>query len=343
MALLFVDGFDHSGATNTIHFTKYSDGSGAGISTSSPRTGLGRLNLGNSFGYVTTKPLTASGGCVVGCAIRVDVDDATADSGPILHVREGGTTHLRLEFTTSRTLRVVRGDGTVLATGTTVLPLGTWVYVELKTVIHDSAGTYAVRLDGVAEAALTGSGADTRNGGTGVWDRIHLIGIGGGGFQFSLDDLYVCDTSGAAPQNDFLGPCQVETLLPQTGNGSNAGLTPSTGTDHGALVDENPPNTSDYNSSATVGAKDTYTLPSLALTGAILGIQTNLYAAKSDAAARQVCAVVRTGGTDYDGANVAPTTTFSYYSEPRPVNPQTGLAWTTADIDALEVGMKVTV
>jgi hypothetical protein len=161
-----------------------------------------------------------------------------------------------------------------------------------------------------------------------------------------FDDVYVCDTNGAAPRNNFLGSVKIETLLPQTdavSAGSNAGLTPSTGTDHGAMVDENPPNTSDFNSASTVGLKDTYQYPTMTLTGTVYGVQTNLYVNKSDAVARQVCAVVRPVSTDFDGANVSPTTSFIYFSEIRAQNPQTSADWLVSDITALQVGMKVTV
>ena len=337
MALLFMDSFDHSGTVSSSHATKYGVSNSLTVTSSTVRTGTGALQLASSFDG-TTKPLPASGGFVVGLALRLAA--APSSLNPLIEVREGTTVHLAVYADTSSRLLVRQGSGTTLATGTTVLVLNNWYYLEFKGTIHDTTGSYALRIDGVAE--VSGSGVDTRNGGTtGQWDRVRIAGLTSSTSTF-LDDFYVCDQSGAAPTNDFLGVIKIECVLPQTGNGTNVGLTPSTGTDHGALVDENPPNTTDYNASATVGAKDTYNLPSLALTGAILGIQTNLYVGKSDTAARSVCAVVRTGGADFDGASVSPGTTFGYFSEARALNPATGLAWTTADFDALEAGMKVT-
>jgi hypothetical protein len=342
MALLFLDGFDHFGSVgDPVATGKWA--SGSSLSTQPvPRTGTHALRLVTpGTGEIISKGLPASGGVVVGVAVQLSATSAgTAD---LLQVREGVTVHLAVGLTAGMLLTVKRG-ATVLATGTTVLALNTWYYLELKGTIDDTTGSYAVRIDGVAEAALTATGVDTRNGGaTGQWDRVRLGCLATNTY---VDDLYVCDTSGAAPRNTFLGVCKIETLYPQTdavAAGSNAGLTPSTGTDHGALVDEPAPNTSDYNSSPTVGLKDTYNYPSLSLTGTILGVQTNLYVAKSDAAARQVCAVVRAGGTDYDGANLAPLTTFSYFSEVRAQNPNTAADWTSADIANLQAGMKVTV
>jgi len=343
MALLFFDGFDHVGTTNAVLVTKYLSANAGTVATANtPRTGTQVLEFTVSTQDVITKVLPVSGGFVVGVALySTSVWNAAQD---LIQIREGSTVHLALGSDgTSNQKFVVRRGSTVLATGTTVLTLNAWYYIEFKGTIDDVTGTYSVRIDGVTEAALTASGVDTRNVGTGVWDRVRLAPMGGGAHR--LDDFYVCDQSGAAPRNTFLGPIKVETLYPQTdavAAGSNAGLTPSTGTDHGALVDETAPNTTDYNSSATVGLKDTYNYPSPALTGSILGIQTNLYVAKSDTNARQVCAVVRAGGVDYDGASVAPSTAFSYFSEVRQQNPNTSADWTATDITNLQAGMKVT-
>jgi hypothetical protein len=339
MALLFFDGFDHYGTGDPAALGKWATASVAAAQSTVPRTGTHHLRISGG-GFLVSKPFPTSGGVVVGTAFHLP--SVAGGATNLLEVREGTTVHLAVSITAGMLLTVKRGT-TVLATGTTVLAINGWYYLELKGTIHDTTGSYEVRLDGVAEPNLTASGVDTRNAGTtGQWDRVVLAGIVTNSYY---DDFYLCDQSGAAPRNTFLGPVKIETVYPQTdavAAGSNAGLTPSTGTDHGALVDETTPNTSDYNSSPTVGLKDTYQYPALSLTGAILGIQTNLYAAKSDAAVRTVCAVVRAGGTDYDGANVSPLTTFSYFSEVRAQNPNTSADWTSADVGSLEVGMKVT-
>jgi hypothetical protein len=344
MALLFFDSFDHYGdGGDLVGLGKWdSTGSTSGAATNVlARTG-GFAARWAVTGDTISKAYPASGGIVVGFALQLAAT-VTTPANDLLQVREGTTVHLALSLTTGNVFTIKRG-ATVLATGTTALALDNWYYIELKATIHDTTGSYEVRIDTVAE--LTASGVDTRNGGaTGQWDRVRIAGQISGNFCY-VDDFYLCDTSGSAPRNTFLGPVKVEALLPLTdavAAGSNAGLTPSTGTDHGALVDETVPNTTDYNSASSVGAKDTYHYPSLTLTGTIVGIQTNLYVAKSDATARQVCAVVRAGGVDYDGANVSPLTTFSYLSEVRAQNPNTGTEWTTSDITSLEAGMKVTV
>lgn len=334
MALLFIDGFDHMVGSTGLS-SKWGTVGGT-VSTASARSGAVGLNVTSTQ---ISKALPASGGFVFGVAVKV-IGTVLWGSYDLLQARESTTVHLTLSTNGSNQLCVKRGS-TVLATGTTFLAQNNWYYIEFKGVIDSVAGSYAVQIDGVAEPNLSATAVNTRNGGTtGQWDRLALNGS-----NHNFDDLYVCDLSGSA-NNDFLGSCKVETrmaladfVLP----GSNHGLTPSTGTDHGALVDETTPNASDYNYSDTVGTKDTYKLPALAFTpsGAVYGIQTNLFVAKSDSGTRTVCAVVRSGGTDYDGTGFVPSTSFGFRSEIRQVNPATGLPWTVADLNALEVGMKI--
>jgi hypothetical protein len=262
----------------------------------------------------------------------------------LMEIRETTTTHLVISVSAAGIPSIKRGT-TVLATSTVPIPTNSWVYLELGFVIHGTTGSYELRVDGVADPALTATGVNTQNGGTGAWNRMAFFGTstvsGSGANGQFIDDVYVCDASGSAPRNTFLGSVKIEALIAQTGNGSNVGLTPSTGTDHGALVDDPVPNITDYNGSATVGAKDTYNLPSPVLTGEVLAVQVNLFASKSDTGGRKVCSVVRLGGVDYDGPNLSLTTSWTYVTDivPRPG----GGEWTTADLIALEAGMKVTV
>jgi hypothetical protein len=352
MALLFIDGFDHSGTNTTAHDTKYSAvgpqyhtlqlAPGAPV-----RTGTGSMMLyspyltdGDSWLQVRVEG-HGTGAAIMGVALHMQ--SAPVANAKLFEVREGASIiHMILRVTAGAQLQVVRGDGTVLATGSTVLVTDNWYYIEFKTVLHDTTGSYKVRIDGVDAPGLSATNVDTQNSATGLWDRVR-IGATAGGPTTHVDDLYVADGSGSAPNNDLLGICRVETLLPQTGNGFNAGLTTSSGTDHGALVDEVPPNTTDFNASAIVGAKDTYNYPALTLAGSVLGIQTNLYVNKSDVGPREVCPVLRVVGVDYDGASVQPLTTYTYLHEIHPRNPSTTLGWTVADVAALEAGMKITV
>ncbi|MFH1133543.1 MAG: hypothetical protein V1735_03570 [Nanoarchaeota archaeon] len=50
--------------------------------------------------------------------------------------------------------------------------------------------------------------------------------------------------------------------------------------------------------------------------------------------------LIRSGGTNYLGSLKSLTSSYAYYSETYTTNPATGSAWTIAQVDALEAGMK---
>lgn len=335
MALLFFDGFDTATTAANI-VLKYSTSVGVGRATG--RTGINCLDWLAVSGEVKTKTLPVSGTtAIIGVAIKTTGFGSTSN---IIEVYEGSTLHMAVGIDGSGHLLVLRNT-TTLATSSSTISTNTWYYVEFKTVIHDSTGTYEVRVDGSTFGGLTATGQDTRNGGSGTWDAVALGGFSSG----QSDDLYICDGSGSL-NNDFLGDSKVETLLPQTdavAAGSHADFTPSTGTDHGALVDETNPNTSDYNSSSTVGHIDSYNYPSLTLTGTIRGVQVSPFHAKTDAGARTVSTMTRVASTDYvnGGTAISPPTTFGYDTQVFETNPNSGVAWTASDVNSAEFGLKI--
>lgn len=344
MALLLIDGFDH---WNSGNHNKWLYNNFMSPSSGAARTGTQGLSGGIGGPYVFTKFYTTDGGIVCGFAFR----SSLSSTGVIFSVRENNIVHLTLELSGSlglsfgtvgpsgRTLTLKNGGGATLGTSVTQLIASCWYYIELKATIAD-AGSYELKIDGVTEASVTGSG-DTRNGGAGTWDQVVMQSPTN---STQMEDFYLCDTSGPAPYNSFLGVCKVETLWPQTdavAAGTYNTLTPSTAADHGALVDEANPNTTDYNGSATVDAKDSYQYPPSTAVNPILAVQVNPYMAKSDTSGQQVRPFLRLGTTDYDLPVTSLDTTYHFRSAVMGLNPVTGLAWTVADIATLQAGMKV--
>ncbi|MBI4302975.1 MAG: hypothetical protein HY665_01355 [Chloroflexi bacterium] len=50
---------------------------------------------------------------------------------------------------------------------------------------------------------------------------------------------------------------------------------------------------------------------------------------------------IKTNGTEYDGSQVTVTTSYTAYSFQWDTNPQTDLAWTWSEIDALQIGVRI--
>jgi hypothetical protein len=157
-----------------------------------------------------------------------------------------------------------------------------------------------------------------------------------------FDDLYVCDGTGSAPANDFLGDCRVEAIFP-SGNGNSSVLVGSDGnsTDNYLLVDEAAPNTTDYVESSTVTDKDTYAYGNLAATtGTVFGVQPVPFAAKTDAGTRSIVSVARVSATEVDSAAKTLSTTYTYYPDVREAKPGGG-AWAIGDVNGAEFGVKI--
>ena len=121
-------------------------------------------------------------------------------------------------------------------------------------------------------------------------------------------------------------------------------MTPSTGANY-ACVDDVPPNTTDYVQSNVAGTKDLYNLTTVtqAAGETVKGVMAwGAFLQVTQGNQIQGKVGIKTGGTEQWGAakdltyNAWKAVLKSFGS----LNPTTGLAWTQADIDALQVGVQ---
>jgi len=277
----------------------------------------------------------------------------TQTLGPaIIVVADSGTSQVYVRLNPNLTISLLRGgaynsDGTVLATSTAALTLGVFAYVEFKGVIDPSTGSVSLHVNGVAAGWPTFSG-NTRATANSTWNSVAVgnaamdVGTPGVMANIDLDDLYVLDQSGSAPWNDFLGDCRVDPRYP-TAAGATTGWTPSAGANWSTVKETAPNGDTDYNSTSTVGVTDTFTVQDVAVPGAtVYGVQHCLSMKKMDAGACTVAPVVRPSGTDYVGADITPSTAYSYGLAINQTNPATGVQWTEAGFNAAEFGYKKT-
>ena len=224
-----------------------------------------------------------------------------------------------------------------IASGTTVLAPNTWYYLEFKLVVGTS-GSCELHLNGVPGEipSTTGNFGATNIG------ALQLVCLAISDItDVSFDDLYILDTTGSSPQNNFLGDVVVETLFPNA-DGSHLDWIPNPAGTHFNKVNQTiPDGDTTYVSSINPGDIDTYTVGSLAtLSGTVFGVCTNLYARKDDAAGRQVAPVIREAGTDHVGTTTGGlTTSYLYYRQLYQTDPA-GAAWTIASVNGAEYGVK---
>jgi hypothetical protein len=345
MALLFCDSFDHySSAQAGRKWTEIH--SSIVINTTNGRRSTGSLRNDNSTTRYARKTLgTNAATLIVGFAIKITGGITTA--GYIFAMGDAGADQMTLLINTDATISVRRSTTNVATSAAALNVSGAYQYLEFK-VVHSATGSYEVRLNG--SNILSASGVDTTSTTNNYANQISffhratnaLTGFGAG-TSVDIDDVYVCDGTGSA-NNDFLGDVRVDAFLPN-GNGNSSQLVGSDGnsTDNYLLVDESPAtDNTDYVESSTVSNKDTYSFANMAHTPATInGVQINLQAVKTDAGFRSMQPVIRSGGSDTDGAARALGTSYLILSEIAETDPNTAAAWTQSGFDNAEFGAKV--
>ena len=155
------------------------------------------------------------------------------------------------------------------------------------------------------------------------------------------------DNSDGAGKTSALGDTHIEALVAVADSieaGTHADFTPKTGSDHGAMVDDNPPDgDTTYNESTTPGNLDSYKYPDLTniISGTIHGINILLNARKTDdIATRQIATLIVEGGSDYAGTSQAISSSYQYWNQIYSINPDTSNAYTVTEVNALDVGIK---
>lgn len=340
MALLFMDGFDAKDPG--IKWKPSYGGYGGWGAGSSSYFRAGRFGSGTSLEIRRYSSYTAwmqtsftpSSLLTVGFAAKLDANYQFL----LLYGDDSVTLHLSLRNNSTGTIDVLRGSTVIASAPADSYSPGIWHYWEVQASVDSTAGRVIVRIDGSKVIDFTGN---TRNGGTSVMlDTLKLTGNGATDPGVTLDDLYILNSTGTT-NNDFLGDVRVQSLVPN-GAGSFTQFVPTGATENWQNASDVPYNTTRYNSSDTVGDRDTYTLTdTLSGTGAVYGVQTNMIAAKGDAGSAGLKSVLISDGTTHYGPdrnlNASPIQSRVIYDQ----NPATGSAWTVSSVDNLEIGAEV--
>lgn len=345
--LLYIDSFDHYTTADIAE--KWP--SFGGVSNSQLLIGaFGRhssqgVNFASSSGFLRRGLPPGTTAFVIGFSFTRD--SGTNENHIVEFAQNDLIKHLSLGIDGSNHLFASRGGstgignvGTKLGTGPTVLSYDFSYYVEFKGVIHDTAGSVTLRLNGVDELVLTG--IDTRNAGTGLLDIVTICGVPNS--AWFLDDLYLLDQLGPPPCNDFLGDVRVDARLPN-GAGVTSGWTPNSAVANFTTVDDPISNDDiDYVAATVSGLTDVYNVQNVAVPSAtVFGVQVVMHVKKNDAGVCVVAPVIRHGGQNYPGAPINPGTQYAYgvqtFGLNPGINPGTGGLWTEADFNAAEFGI----
>jgi hypothetical protein len=141
-----------------------------------------------------------------------------------------------------------------------------------------------------------------------------------------------------------LGDIVVETLYPNGNGNANQWLgSDGDSTNNYLLVNETgAPVTTDYVADSVSGHQDMYTLTDLVhTTGTVLGVCHSAYAAKTDAVNARQIKLVNRRAADTKSVALDLTTTYTGYQYALAQDPETGAAWTIANVNSLQSGVEV--
>jgi len=264
-------------------------------------------------------------------AIRLRANSFGSGNGAYIAFMDGSTVQSCIAFP-SGTITAYRGyRGTSLGTGGTI-STGVNHLIEVRAVIHDTAGIFQVKVDG--ELVIDVSTVDTQISASATINQI----------RFGVTE-YVSPTAGfidnvIIDDSDWIGSTLIEVISP-TGAGNSTDWDASAGSNY-ECVDEIPVSDTDYVSTNVVDEVDLYALGDL--TGDVAEVkcvQVQATVASEGAPTPTKLDVgIRTNSTDYFGTGQTPGTSFDPITKLWEVNPNTTNAWTESEINALEAGIK---
>lgn len=323
---LGIEGFDLYSATVTPATRWNDDGASMQAGRFAGQCARLTLNRGLSTGIATT----ASFAC--GFALRLGGYEV---AGGAVHfaLRNGSTIITQFGVNSNGAILIGRTNFTTelqSQSADNLILLNVWNYIEISITRHASTAAIVVKVNGTTVINDT-----NKNTGAADWNSIKFQSQGGQNIDF--DDIWWRDDT-----TTLLGERRVETLYP-TSDTAEADFTPSTGTDHFAVVDEATANgDTDYLSSATVGHKDRFGFGNLSSTpGTIDAIQTVFFARKDDATTRELRSCLKSGATEVNGATKAMTSNYQWFGDVFTTDPDTAGAWAASAVNAIEAGVEV--
>jgi hypothetical protein len=338
MSLLVFEGFDVSDVPSPPWST--TTGGTATRATPGRNSTSHRIDTGGNYTRLLLSANYAT--LIVGCAMY---RPGTVTTDDILWFEDHLTSvaHLTVQMRSDGAIRVYRGggdSGTNLGESATgLITANTWFHLEFKATIDDTAGIAVVRINGIT--ALSLSSLDTRNGGGAYVNRIGFGGIDGISTLY-VDDVYVCDTTGTY-NNDFIGDASVVALYPD-GAGQYSEWTPSAGSNWQNVDEQGTPNDdTDYNSAGDVNTRDLYNMTPLPITsGAVHGVKIDGTLKKTDTGTRGVKLMMRNGTTETESSEFPLNTAYTRHeSIVYETNPHTSAPFTIAEVNAIQMGQKV--
>jgi len=345
MALRHIDSFDLYGTSQILNrYTSTLLGANASVTIQS---GQGRqsqsLRISHASGGTSTVALTKTIDSQSTWSTHFGMKTTTfASQRDFLSFRDAGSIQVELLINTDGTISATR-NGTVLGTTSLSLSINVYYHIQCKVVIHDTTGSVLIKINNAEALNLTS--IDTKNTANATANQIYLGNnrLSVNSYTMDIDDLIITDGTGSSPYNGLMGDKRVDAAL-CNGDGSTTEFTLSTGSSHFALLDENPPVTTDYAESSTVNHVELLTFPDLpTLTSATVdAVQILMFANNPEGGGRTIAGHVKSSAATATGSGFALTVGATYYADIFTQDPNTAGAWTQTTVNAAEFGAKIT-
>ncbi len=280
---------------------------------------------------------------IVGFAVSAPIGTIAASTQFLNIVSSTGGVQFVVDVTIAGRIRILTAaGGSVLAESSDgAWPAGaTYQYLEIK---FSCTGddTVQVRINGSDVIAST-SGLNLRQSGAGGFGRLYFKAATTNGATTFFDDVYVLDSSGDAPFNDFLGDLKVDGHL-FTADGLTD-WTSNKANHFDAIDDIAFTYATYYNESDTVGEQDSYEITPHDM-ATIRAVTIRAYCRNPGGGTGKMKPFTKIGGTLYYGTEITlPADTsdlreYTWYTNP---SAAPGTAWTKAALTSAEFGWETT-
>lgn len=257
-----------------------------------------------------------------------------------------------ISVTSTGAIEVYRGSlaGTVIATSANVLTALAYnfveVFIDLGNGSSPSDGAVEVRVNGVT--VIDVDTVDTQaTANANIAQMTFNACATGSMLTMDMADLYICNEAGSH-NNDFLGDTQWLDIVP-TADTAATDWTRNTGSnDYDAIDDTTPDGDTTYISATVAGQISRFGLGDLPATiSTVVAVVSKVMARKTDAGTANLEVSLRStlGSPDVDvsGADRPITEVYTYYRDIFETDPATGVAWTPAGVNAMQLAVEKSV
>ncbi len=243
-------------------------------------------------------------------------------------VDTAGSMKLRLCIDTSQVIKAFNSGGTLIATGATVFSTATWYRIEVKCGTGLMAA-WEVKINGVSEISGATDNLGAFNAGSLKFGK--TANLNGKGISYAYDDVLWSDSAYPGAGGGVL-------LIP-TGDGHYIN-----GTANGAankwqcLLEVPSDGDTTYVDSLILNNAYTATCAASGIGSGTINNVTGIVLARNLGAGGGNKTRVRSNASDSDTAVASATASYLAYCRVLDLDPNTGAAWTSAGVDAAEVG-----